>query len=257
MSKLSSIVKTTFTPIALCVALAFAAPAFAHKGKDGKHNEMRQILSELNLSAAQKQDIRQLMKQNREDSDLFRDDAKSSKQSMRDLVQTDQWQQSAVANIIAVQQPFLANQALQKASHKHHVWSLLTDVQQAEFAQKITERKTHRTDSKFDGNRPDKRFKHLNLSAEQYADIATIKATAKPDIQENKAKIKAFKQAERQLIQSTNFSAEAWQALWEQYQDDFAKRMLLKTKEQHDVWNVLTPEQQTKAKGKRNKKKHH
>ena len=77
-------------------------------------------------------------------------------------------------------------------------------------------------------------------------------------MQPTKATIQAFKQAEHQLIQSPDFSAQAWQNLWRQYKGDFATAKVVKSKVQHDLWNVLTPEQQTKAqtRGKKKKSKH-
>ena len=252
MSRLSKIVKTTVTPIAICIAIAFAAPTLAHKGKDKNHQEMRQMLSELDLSAAQKQDIRQLMKQTREDRALFKDDGISVKQSLRSKVQSEQWQQSEVESLIAELQPILAKKALQRATNKHQIWSLLTNEQQTELAEIITEKKAHKKGKKANNRKGDRRLKRLDLSEEQLLAITSIKEAAKAEIQLTKANIKTFKQAERQLIQSANFSAAAWQSLWDEYQGDFAKAKVLKTKVQHDTWNVLTPDQQLKsiAKGK-------
>jgi Spy/CpxP family protein refolding chaperone len=71
MSKFRNLIKTSLTPIALCLTLVIAAPALAKKGHHQKHDDMRQILSELSLTDIQKQDIRQISKQNREDRGLF------------------------------------------------------------------------------------------------------------------------------------------------------------------------------------------
>ena len=59
------------------------------------------------------------------------------------------------------------------------------------------------------------------------------------------------------LIQSTDFAPEAWQSLSNQYQVDFLTMVVLKAKTKHDMWNLLTPEQQADAKenrGCKNKK---
>jgi Spy/CpxP family protein refolding chaperone len=60
MSTFKTFVKTTLTPIAICLTLAITAPAIANKGHHQQHDGMRHILSELSLTDTQKQDIRQL-----------------------------------------------------------------------------------------------------------------------------------------------------------------------------------------------------
>jgi Spy/CpxP family protein refolding chaperone len=200
-----------------------------------------------------------LVKQTREDRGLFKDDAKSFNQSLRTLVQSEQWQQAEVENLLAEQQTFMAKKALQNATNKHQVWNLLTVEQQTQLAEKITEKKAHKKykkAKKVNQRKADKRFKRLDLTEQQVAAIASIKATAKADIQLTQTKIKSFKQAERQLIQSADFTAAAWQGLWDQYQGDFATAKVLKTKMQHETWNVLTPEQQAKSEAKGKKARH-
>jgi protein CpxP len=118
MSKFSNLIKTTLTPIALCLSLVIAIPASAKKGHHQEHNDMRQILPELSLTDTQKQYIRQISKQNREDRGLFSSDVPSLKQELRNLVQSSEWDHAAVEIAITQKQTFIQTNALQLATKK-------------------------------------------------------------------------------------------------------------------------------------------
>jgi len=251
MSKFKTLVKTTLTPIALCLSLAIAAPAMAKKDHHHNHDGMRQILSELSLTDTQKQDIKQILRQTREDNDLFRTDAKSLKTELRSLIQSTEWDQTAVESAITQRQSLIQEKALQRAHNKNQIWNLLTGTQQGEFVAQLESRKTkgepmgHRDKRK--DKRHNKKFARLNLTDTQLVAVQAIKAAAKASGEEIHAKLKNFKQAEQTLVQSTDFNAEAWRTLSNEYQADFLAMATLKAKTRHDIWNLLTPEQQTEA----------
>jgi Spy/CpxP family protein refolding chaperone len=123
MSKFITLVKTTLTPIALCLTLAIAAPALAKKGHHQEHDGMRPILSELSLTDTQKQDIRQISKQSREDRGLFSSDVTSLKEELRSLMQSTEWDQTAVESAITQRQILMQKKALQRAINKNQVWN--------------------------------------------------------------------------------------------------------------------------------------
>lgn len=261
MSTFKTMLKSTLTPIALCLTLAIAAPALAKKGHHHNHDGMRQILSELSLTDAQKQDIRQILKQNREDRGLFSADAESQTTELRNLVQSTEWDQTAVENAIMQRQTLHQEKALQRATNKNLVWNLLTESQQTEFAAQLETRKAKRDErhkegkGKRKGKRDGYKLKRLDLTEEQLTAVEAIKTAAKTSSEEVKAKLKTFKQAEQALIQSTDFAPEAWQALSLQHQVDFLEMAVIKSKTQHDIWNLLTPEQQADAVKKMSSKK--
>lgn len=258
MLKLKKLVKTTLTPIALCLTLAIAIPAIAKKGHYGKHDGMRQMLSELSLTSAQKQDIKQILKQSREDRGLFSSDAQSLETELLSLVQSSAWDQAAVENVITQRHALTQQKTLQRATNRNQVWNLLTDTQQAEFVEQLETRKAKYQKMASEGKRKDKRkgkkLKRLGLTEAQLTAVEAIETAAKVNNAETKEKLKAYKAAERGLIHSAEFNAEAWQTLNSEYQVDFLANAMLKAKTQYDIWNQLTPEQQTKLQARNEKR---
>lgn len=270
MSKLKTFVKTTLTPIAICLSLAIAAPALAKKGHPQNNDGMRQILSELSLTDTQKQDIKQILKQTQEDRGVFKADNSSLKTELRSLIHSSEWDQTAVENSIIKSQALNQEKALQRASNKNQVWNLLTETQQAEFVTQMETRKAKREKMNHEGKRKGKRhgqkLKGLNLTEEQLIAVQSIKTAAKAGSEEIRAKLKSFNQAEHTLVQSADFNTETWLALNNKYQDDFLTMSVLSAKTKHDIWNLLTAEQKAEAEkevagkkgkqGKKGKKRH-
>lgn len=268
MSAFKTLVKTTLTPIALCLTLALASTASAQKSHQHhqQNDGMRQILSELSLTDTQKQDIKQILKQNREDKGLFRIDAKSLQTELRSFVQSTEWDPAAVESAFTQRQALIQEKALQQATNKNLVLNVLTDPQQTEFIALLFARKTEfntrkagrektSTKAKRKGKRKPNMLKRLGLTEEQLAAVQMIKTAAKASGEETQAKLKTYKQAERALIHSTDFNTEAWQALSNEYQSDFLAMAVLKLKTKHDIWNLLTPLQQAEAEEKLKSKK--
>jgi Spy/CpxP family protein refolding chaperone len=251
MSKFTDVIKTALTPIALspialtpialCLALAIAVPAIAKKGHHQKCDGMRQILSELSLTSTQKQDIRQIFKQSREDRNMFKTDDKALRTELHSIIESTEWDRTAVESAITQRQALMQEKALQRASNKHQVWRLLTEIQQTEFVPQLDSRKEKRAESK----REHKKLKRLGFTEDQLAAVKAIKTAAKENGAKVKAKLKSYQQAERALIQSANFNPEAWESLNTEYQADFMVMAILKAKSKHDIWNLMTPEQQS------------
>lgn len=260
MSKFTDVIKTAptpialspialtpiaLTPIALCLALAIAVPAIAKKGHHQKCDGMRQILSELSLTSTQKQDIRQIFKQSREDRNMFKTDDKALRTELHSIIESTEWDRTAVESAITQRQALMQEKALQRASNKHQVWRLLTEIQQTEFVPQLDSRKAKRKEKRAESKREHKKLKRLGFTEDQLAAVKAIKTAAKENGAKVKAKLKSYQQAERALIQSANFNPEAWESLNTEYQADFMVMAILKTKSKHDIWNLMTPEQQT------------
>lgn len=243
--------KTLLTPIALSLALVVAVPAIAKKDRDHNRDGMRQILSQLSLTDVQKQDIKEIMKQSRQDGRVFKEDSSTFRSDIQTLVQSNEWDQTAIETALAQSQSVLTDKMLQRATQKNLVWNTLTAEQQTKFTSLVAEKKANLKSK--DSNKKGKHrrkggmFKKLGLSDEQKAEIKTIREQAKEADTDVKAKLREFKEAERALIASSDFSSEAWLALSAKYQSEFVAMSVSKAQVRHDMWNILTAEQQQKV----------
>ena len=96
---------------------------------------------ELSLTDTQKQDIRLVLKQSREDRSASRTDDKALRTELRSIIQSTEWDQAAVESAITQNQAQLQEKALIRASNKNQVWNLLTETQQGEFVAQMETRK--------------------------------------------------------------------------------------------------------------------
>ncbi|MFT2092072.1 Spy/CpxP family protein refolding chaperone [Paraglaciecola sp. 2405UD69-4] len=260
--------KTLLTPIAVSLALVITTPAFANKDRGHQRDGMRHILSQLSLTDAQKQDIKEIRKQGRLDKEAYQEGGSSFFSELQPLIQATEWDQTQVEISLAQHQAAISEKMLHRAEQKNQVWNTLTEAQQAEFSALVTEKQAER-DAKREESQDHKKgkkrgkarmFRGLDLTDTQKADIKAVREQAKATEAALKDSLKEFKKSERALVNSTDFTAEKWQALSSQYQDDFLALAVSKAKVNHDVWNLLTVEQQQKMSEKIEKmksRKHH
>ena len=88
--------------------------------------------------------------------------------------------------------------------------------------------------------------KVLSLSEQQKVEIKAIKSQARAQHQALRPVMKAFKMAEKKLLQTKTFDEKAYIALHDSNQATFAQSALIRAKAKHEVFNVLTTEQQEK-----------
>ena len=88
--------------------------------------------------------------------------------------------------------------------------------------------------------------KALSLSEEQQVQIKAIKTQAKEQHQILQASMQEFKIAEKKLLQTKKFDEQAFNTLYDTYQPIFKQLALIRVKDKHAVFNVLTTEQQDK-----------
>lgn len=88
--------------------------------------------------------------------------------------------------------------------------------------------------------------KVLSLSEQQQVQIKAIKKQAKEQSHTLRVSMKQFKIAEKKLLQTKSFNDDAYSDLYEAYQPVFAQIALIRVKNKHAVFNVLTEEQQEK-----------
>ena len=252
----NSNLKTWLKPLVISLSLVMSFSTMAKhelRADAHQHNPMREILSELDLSYGQRQDVKQLLRQSRANNSLLTADLQSVKNDLNRLVHSTDWDEAAVESTLQQNQQTLAVFGQQKAATLHQIWSLLSDQQKTQFSQMADQKRdTDRSQAKFlpehfaPGQRnPAKLFAHLDLSEDQRAAIKSIRQQT-PGLESKQALVN-FRKAERALIASDDFNEDSYQALQAEYQDAQLQHALMMAKTRHDIWNVLTPEQQAKA----------
>lgn len=88
--------------------------------------------------------------------------------------------------------------------------------------------------------------KALSLSEEQQVQIKAIKTQAKEQHQILQASMQEFKIEENKLLQTEKFDEQAFNTLHDTYQPIFKQLALIRVKDKHAIFNVLTTEQQEK-----------
>ncbi len=97
------------------------------------------------------------------------------------------------------------------------------------------------------GGMPIKMYKHLDLTKQQDQQIKEILEKARPNKAEHRANRQAHMQAMQQLIQSENLDENALNQLAEQTAEQVKQRFIKRVKTQHQIWQILTPEQRQKV----------
>jgi protein CpxP len=226
----------------LSISSVSAAPQ-----KDGR-NGLRPLLKQLDLTEEQKQDLTQLMKENRAQRELLGQDRSAFKQQLGHLVHAETFNQTAVQALLEDNQQLRAQKRLQKAQSQHKLFHSLTAAQQDKFVSLLASAKDEKH-----VNRSKKMFKKLGLSDQQKSSIKQIKMSHSSSRNIAKETIQARKQAEFNLIKAEQFDTDAWQVIQDQYQQSELQISVQKAEMRNQVWNQLTDEQQQKAIARMNK----
>ena len=94
-------------------------------------------------------------------------------------------------------------------------------------------------------------FKGIDLTDDQLANLAELRESFKDISKANRETLRSFKEAQRDLIRSSSFSQDSWNALVAQYKDDLVSAGVEKAKQRQAMFAVLTPEQQAELKAQR------
>ncbi|NQY86691.1 MAG: Spy/CpxP family protein refolding chaperone [Colwellia sp.] len=88
--------------------------------------------------------------------------------------------------------------------------------------------------------------KALSLSEQQQVQIKAIRKQAKEQHKSLRASMEEFKIAEKKLLQRASFNEQEYSTLHDTYQAVFSQVALIRAKNKHAIFNVLTAEQQLK-----------
>ncbi|MBT0586076.1 Spy/CpxP family protein refolding chaperone [Alteromonas oceanisediminis] len=230
--------KTLLLPL---FGLALATQAMAHPPKS-EQAPMRHMLEQLTLSEQQREDIRLIVSESRADKRVYVSDIRLAKKEFRQLVREPEWNETAVREVMTQRMALKQDFMLSNAQTRHAIFELLTPSQQQELNTLSSPDKTHRASQR--GSQWKKMSQRLNLTPEQEDNIDTIRAAFFSTHERGQHPHRVFLQAERSLIQSSEFSQDAWLALFAQHQTAAVEYAVARAKMQHDMFNVLTKEQQ-------------
>ena len=94
-------------------------------------------------------------------------------------------------------------------------------------------------------------FKGIDLTDDQLANLAELRESFKDTSNANRETLRSFKDAQRDLIRSSSFSQDTWNALVAQYKEDLISAGVEKAKQRQAMFAVLTPEQKAELKAQR------
>lgn len=139
------------------------------------------------------------------------------------------------------------SRAFAMAELRHKVYALLTIEQQSMLAERELAR-TQRHTPEPRPLRPKPPFNELVLSDDQKATLDTLQTEFQDNQRQHNATMDSFKDAEKALVRSDNFSESAWQGLLLQYQDTLINAAVENIMNKQSMLAVLTDEQRTKLK---------
>lgn len=210
------------------------------------HGPMGAIFAELDLTLQQKQDIRQLLVQGRQDRDVYRMDKLALGDDMQVLLAEDSWNEELAAALLAAKQPVMEQQMWQNAQLQQQIWQLLDETQRQTWLQQMAEPPSappHRQQL----------AARLGLSEERLSQWQDLQAQADAQKAQHQQIRRAFHQAELALIASDNLNEQSWSALLAQYRASFQQMAVELAKQRYQFYQLLDAEQRSKLKAWREK----
>ncbi|GAC22434.1 hypothetical protein GMES_0124 [Paraglaciecola mesophila KMM 241] len=253
--------KSLFTPITVSLAFLLAQPVAI--AKPPAHNgplHIHPILKQLDLTDAQRQDIRLLIKQNRTTKDTYQPDQESTRESIRNLIQNDVWAQGDISSAIQAEQHLQNQLRWLDIKTQQQIWLTLDDAQKVKFLGELDaeqEEKGHglkpqQSNSRDNSNpmmsvaqRQAEHFAALNLTKEQQTLFTTQRSAEKADKEANKSAREAFRAQLISIVTSESLNEASWTALQAETEAQRFEHALTRAKNQHTFWNALTSEQQS------------
>ncbi len=252
--------------ISLSVATLLSVSAYsvnAHEG-DLHNNNPRELMASLSLTQQQKEDIKQIHLQTKQDLGIYRAEKKQFRDSMRALIQADMWVEEVVTSEIEQQMELTLQSRLIRAKSKNNVFNQLTEEQQAQF---ITSRHASKSKKGDKRGKKSKRklqrlIKTLDLSSDQQTQLLVMMTNDRAQRTANKEQVRSVKAELTSIVHAKQFDDSAWLAVQAQNKQQRLNMAVNKAKSRFDMLSILNPEQRNKFekvmkkynKGNRNKK---
>jgi Spy/CpxP family protein refolding chaperone len=230
--------------ISLSVASLLSVSTYsinAHE-RDPHRDNQRELMASLSLSQQQKEDLKQIHLQTRQDLSIYRAQQKQFRDIMRTLMQEEIWNEMAVTNAIEQQMELTLQSRLIRAKSKNQVFNQLTAQQQTQL---ITSRHARKGDDR--AKNPERQLLRLvnvlNLNSDQQAQLMVMMTNDKAQREANKAQIRSVKAELAGILHAKQFDESAWFAVNAQSKQQKLERAVNKAKSRFYMLSVLSTEQ--------------
>jgi len=154
---MNKLITTLFASIFLITAGGALANDHGDRGKGGKHKrggpqgsmiveQFTRELRKLDLSDEQKASVKAIMKDLKEQSKPIAKDQRANQMALKDLIQSDAWDDNTAGELAAIAGDLSAQRTLLTSKALSDIYAQLTDEQRAELAAKAQERQDRRGD---------------------------------------------------------------------------------------------------------------
>lgn len=228
--------------IAVAGVLALSSSIVIAGPMHGPDSEIKQMLRSLDLTREQKQDIRKLIQEHRQDVALTRTGEPGRNGMWQQQTSFDE--DTFRANL-AARTTTIRTQRFERAELRHTIYQLLTSEQRNALEQQDIERHQKRSAKreKHDENRLPRAFGRLSLTDDQKETLISLQTGYSDASANNRALMKAFRTKEKALIRSDKFSEETWNALADEYQQDMTDAMVAHAEHKASMLSVLDDNQ--------------
>ncbi|GAC28810.1 Spy/CpxP family protein refolding chaperone [Brumicola pallidula] len=234
--------KKLLTSLTVASLLSLSAYSIsAHEGKRYGDIE-REIITDPSLTQQQKEDIKQIYKQTKQDLGIYRAEEKQVRVSMRPLMQSDSWDQVAVTNAVEQQMQLTLQLQLIRAKSKNQVFNQLSAEQQAQFMANRDDKKG--TQRNGNSKRKIQRLvKALDLNSDQQTKLTVMMTKDKARRATNKEQVENVRAQLTAIIQAEEFDDSAWLALHAQNKQQKREMEVSKIKSRFDILSLLNADQ--------------
>jgi protein CpxP len=249
--------KKLLISLTLASLLSVSAHSINAHEKVQRNGNQHDLMVSLSLTQEQKEDIKQIHRQTKQDLSIYRAEQKQFRELMQALMHSDIWDEVAVTSAIEQQMELTLQSRLIRAKSKNKVFNKLTVEQQAQFITSSHARKSEKGEKK--AKDPERKMqglvKALDLNNNQQAQLMTIMTNNKAQRTRNKEQVRSAKAELASMLHAKQFDDSAWLAVHAQNKQHKLRMAFNKAKSSFDILSLLTPEQRDKFEKFRKKSK--
>jgi Spy/CpxP family protein refolding chaperone len=235
--------------LSLTLASLLSVGSYAVNAKERNHGEHeRALMASLSLTQQQKEDIKQIRKESKQDLSVYRSEQQQLRENMRSITQASSWDEVAVTNAIDQQMKLNLQSKLIQAKSKNRVFNQLNAEQQAQFIAAREDKRGKKDGKKHKnpGKKMQRLVKALDLNAEQQAKLTEMMVTNKAEKQTNRTQANIVKAQLAQIIQAKEFNEGAWLGIHADNRQQKLDMAVNKAKARFEMLSVLSAEQREK-----------